>query len=66
MPDRILRYPELAPYIGGWTDAYLRILEGKGKFPRRFKLAPGGRDVGWLESEIQGWIKERAETREAA
>lgn len=66
MTERILRKPDLKPIIGGWTDAHLRNLEAEKLFPRRFKLTPGGRDVGWLESEIQNWIKERAASREMA
>jgi prophage regulatory protein len=34
-------------------------LESEGRFPRRIKL--GVRAVGWIESEIEAWICERAE-----
>ncbi len=39
---------------------YQRIAEGT--FPKQINL--GGRAVGWLEEDIQNWIKERlAESR---
>jgi len=28
-------------------------------FPKPFRLIPGGRAVGWLESQIDQWISER-------
>jgi prophage regulatory protein len=34
-------------------------LESEGRFPRRIKL--GIRAVGWIESEVEAWIRERAE-----
>jgi prophage regulatory protein len=45
----------------GTTKIYELISEGR--FPKPIKLSV--RSVGWLESEIQGWIKEQAEKREA-
>jgi len=33
-------------------------LESEGRFPRRIKL--GVRAVGWIESEIEAWIRKRA------
>lgn len=32
-------------------------------FPKPFRLSANGRAVGWLESEIDEWIKKRAESR---
>jgi prophage regulatory protein len=34
-------------------------LESEGRFPRRIKL--GIRAVGWIEGEVESWIRERAE-----
>lgn len=39
-------------------------LEKLGLFPRRIQISPGR--VGWLKSEIEAWIKERADRRESA
>lgn len=62
MTDRVLRRPEVTAIVGlGTTKLYELI--GKGQFPKPIRLSE--RSVGWLESEVQGWIKERAESREA-
>jgi len=45
----------------GTTKIYELIAEGR--FPKPIKLSV--RSVGWLESEVQAWIKEQAEKREA-
>ena len=39
-------------------------LEQAGQFPRRIKIA--ARRVGWLQSEIEGWILARAADRTVA
>lgn len=36
----------------------LHRLEKAGKFPRRIKLTDNG-SVGWVQSEIQDWLKKR-------
>lgn len=62
MTDRVLRRPEVTAIVGlGTTKLYELI--GNGQFPKPIRLSE--RSVGWLESEVQGWIKERAESREA-
>lgn len=58
---RILR-PKDTEAKTGICDRHLRDLEAKGLFPRRFSLNPnGGRAVGHLESEVDDWIKSRAD-----
>lgn len=42
-------------------DSSLLRWEYVGRFPRRIKLA--GTSVGWLKSEVDEWIKERAAER---
>lgn len=64
-PVRILRNPEVTKKTG---LSYSRRweLERAGLFPKSFKLTPGGPPnsaVGWLESEIDAWIAERADQR---
>jgi predicted DNA-binding transcriptional regulator AlpA len=63
--DTILRAPDVEKATG-LTERSLRIMEASGDFPKRFLLNPTGRAVGWRASEVQGWIEERAASREAA
>ena len=52
----ILRLPQVKYYTGLSRSAiYQRIAEGA--FPKQFSL--GSRAVGWLEADIQDWIKQR-------
>ena len=37
-------------------------LIAKGKFPAPFKLVPGGRASCWLETTIDAWLQERADS----
>lgn len=39
-------------------------LEKEGRFPKRVAISPGR--IGWLESEIEAWIKLRADARPEA
>lgn len=61
MSYNILRLPQVKIQTGLSRSAiYQRIAEGH--FPKQIGL--GGRAVGWLESDIQNWIKHRlAESR---
>ena len=63
---RILRRPDIEDRTG-LSGEHIRRLELDDQFPKRFKLVPGtGRNgaVGWLESEVDDWISERAGKRE--
>jgi prophage regulatory protein len=54
--ERILRFKEVQHQTGmSGSTIYEQI--AKGKFPKQIKL--GNRCVGWLESEITGWIESR-------
>ena len=56
MAYNILRLPQVKDQTGLSRSAiYQRIADGI--FPRQIDL--GGRAVGWLESDIQNWIKQR-------
>ena len=58
MATSILRLPDVKNCTGlSRSTIYLRIAEGR--FPSPIGL--GGRAVGWVESEVQGWIKEQIE-----
>ncbi len=51
---RILRLPSVQARTGlSWSTIYLRIAEGS--FPRQLSL--GARAIGWLEGDIDAWIK---------
>lgn len=65
MTDIILRKPDIHR-ITGFSDVTIRGMEAAGSFPQRFKLNPGGKHVGWRESEVMAWIDARAASREIA
>ena len=58
--ERIIRKPELLSIIG-LSDPTIWRMEKDGKFPKRLRL--GGNSCGWLESEVDDWLKERAAER---
>ncbi len=58
--ESVQRKPEVLKRVG-LSDPTVWRLERDGKFPKRFKL--GGNSVGWLKSEIDGWIELRATDR---
>ena len=56
MATAILRLPTVKARTGlSRSTIYLRISEGS--FPAPVSL--GSRAVGWIESEIQGWLEDR-------
>lgn len=64
MATAILRLPAVTARTGlSRSTIYLRISEGR--FPKPVSL--GGRAVGWIDSEIQGWLeKQIKESRKGA
>ncbi len=56
---RVLRMKDLPPKIGFQPSTIYELI-GNGHFPPPFKLVPGGRAAGWLESTIDAWVTERA------
>ena len=55
---RFLRLPEVLARTGlSRSTVYVRLDEGR--FPRPVSL--GGRVVGWIEAEVDEWIRERIE-----
>lgn len=50
---------DLIPY----SLSHIARLEKAGKFPKRILL--GENRVGWIESEVAGWVQERMDRREA-
>jgi prophage regulatory protein len=56
MTHRIMRLPEVKTSTGlSRSTIYSRISEGT--FPKPVKLGP--RTVGWLEDEIQEWVRQQ-------
>lgn len=39
-----------------YSPAHIARLEAAGKFPKRVQLGPGR--VGWVEEEIEEWMRE--------
>jgi prophage regulatory protein len=64
MPQAILRLPVVKARTGlSRSTIYLQVAEGK--FPKPIALGP--RCIGWIETEIEGWIEQRiADSRKAA
>jgi len=63
MQTIILRLPAVKTRTGlSGSTIYLRMSEGR--FPTPIPL--GERAVGWLESEIEGWLKTQTQKRERA
>ena len=62
MAYQILRLPQVKTQTGlSRSSIYQMIADGL--FPKQFSLT-GSRAVGWLEEDIQNWIKQRlAESR---
>jgi prophage regulatory protein len=58
--ERILRKPELHKKVG-LSDPTIYREEKAGRFPARIRL--GGNSVGWLESEVNEWIRAKAAAR---
>lgn len=58
---KILRLPTVLDRVGKSKASVYRD-EAAGRFPKRIAL--GANSVGWLESEIDAWIEERAAERE--
>lgn len=55
-PGRFLRLPEVMARTGlSRSTIYMRLDEGH--FPRPVSL--GGRAVGWIEAEVDEWMRER-------
>jgi prophage regulatory protein len=60
---RIISPAELASLKGiTFSNPHRLDLEAQGKFPKRVKL--GERRYGYLENELENWLKERAALRE--
>jgi prophage regulatory protein len=59
--DKILRLNEVKT-VTGLSRSSLYLMIKRGEFPKNIPLN-NFRAVGWLESEIQGWIESRILSR---
>jgi prophage regulatory protein len=49
------------------SSAKLFDMVARGLFPRPFAIVPGGRAVGWLESDVDAWIlNQKRQSKEEA
>ena len=46
----------------GLSSAKLFDMVAKGLFPKPFPIVPGGRAVGWLETDVNKWIENQKNT----
>ena len=58
-PIRVLRLPQVCKMTGLCRSSIYQM-EADRLFPTRVKI--GARSVGWIESEVQGWLRERIES----
>jgi len=56
---RILRLPQVCA-VTGFGRSMIYQMEAEGRFPHRVHI--GLRAVGWVESEIQDWLRLRIES----
>lgn len=56
---QVLRLPQVCR-ITGLCRSSIYQMEAEGRFPRRVKI--GARSVGWIESEMQNWLRQRIES----
>ena len=47
----------------GLSRSTIYSLVAAGKFPRQVVLTPGGRCVGWLESDVEAYLSNLLSTR---
>ena len=57
--SRVIRMNELVDRVG-YAPSTIYALIKDDKFPKPFKLTPGGRANGWLETEINKYLSDRS------
>lgn len=63
-PREILRRDQMRR-VTGYGNTQIDELEAKGLLPKRIRLSPGGRAVGWDATEVAEFQRERKAAREA-
>lgn len=61
---RTLRMKDLPEKVG-LRPSTIYALVAQGKFPAPFKLLPGGRAVGWLETTVDDWLDRQIERQKS-
>lgn len=61
-PDRLLPTSETCSRVGGVSKSTLHTWIRAGDFPAPIPLTPGGSRVAFLESQVNAWIQQRAQT----
>ena len=59
---RVLRLKGLSQKVSLRPSTIYELI-ANGKFPTSFKIVPGGRASGWLESTIDAWLEARSGER---
>ena len=62
-PLRIVRNAQVRAKLDV-SEAKLFDMVAKGLFPKPFPIVPGGRAVGWLETDVDSWILEQKRASE--
>ncbi|MBE0589035.1 MAG: AlpA family phage regulatory protein [Hydrogenophaga sp.] len=60
--DRLLPTSETCNRVGGVSKSTLYTWVRSGEFPAPIPLTPGGSCVAFLESQVNAWIRQRAQT----
>ena len=61
---RTLRMKDLPEKVG-LRPSTIYALVAQGRFPAPFKLLPGGRAVGWLETTVDDWLGKQIERQKS-
>jgi prophage regulatory protein len=59
-PVNVIRHSQVCKKLQ-ISSAKLFDMCAKGLFPKPFQLIPGGRAVGWIEVDVDSWVKARKE-----
>jgi prophage regulatory protein len=62
-PTQVVRHAQVCEKLQ-ISSAKLFDMVAKGQFPKPFTLIPGGRAVGWVEADVDGWIRARKQACE--
>ena len=55
---RVLRMCGACGKVGLGRSSIYELI-ARGQFPPPFRLTPGGRAVGWFESDLDDWLRQR-------
>jgi prophage regulatory protein len=55
---RIIRWPKVHDKVD-LCRSHVHQLISKGEFPSQIKLTANGRASGWIESEVDAWVRRR-------